>query len=381
MDLPNGHDGPSDFLGCLREGNRFDGPFQISSNSDRATGQHGHGIIAKSWPNVVNNASMVSMDNNRCDKTSERSITIKRPRRQTRLTGLTLENRRRLAKDRIIQGGWKPDITEMAIEYVEAKTWNDKPSSVWGVTEFIRKAEELGELCSDTSKIRDFLDRHVHEFIAFYAWEKDFNVPKYLEVKAGQRRTDRALKYPWLRSFIREYQGQATDPDESLLRDYREQVDALPASAGTDQDTQVDLCENSDMSITYAPDTGVMDSSLNQGTGIPIIGTSVVVAKKDDDTKRQQIFDLTEGLEYQDHVKKVKIEATDDDFIDNGGHRHKADTSGARAEITNEDKVRDNGRRKLTVLFHGMKNNGEEETEHVQVYVPRNSKGVTIHFL
>ncbi|KAJ0116584.1 hypothetical protein J7T55_009734 [Diaporthe amygdali] len=381
MDLPNGHDGPFDFLDSLRKGKRFDGPFQISTNDDRASGQHGHGIIAKSWPNVGNHASILSMDNNRYDKTSKRSMATERPKRQTRLTGLTLENRRRLAKDRIIQGGWKPDITEMAIEYVEARKWNDSPGSVSGVRQFIRKAEDLGELCSDTSKIRAFLNRHIHEFIAFHAWEKDFNVPKYFEFKAGQRRTDRTLKYPWLRSFIREYQGQATDPAESLLRDYREQVDALPASVGTDQDTRADLCGNSDMSITYAPDIEVMDSSLKQGMESPSIETSLAVATKDDKKKRRQTFDLTEGLENQDHVKKVKTEATDDDFVDNGGHHHKANTSGARAEEMNDDRVRDNRKRTLTVLFHGMKNDREEETEHVQVYVPRNCKGVTIHFL
>ena len=43
-------------------------------------------------------------------------------------------------------------------------------------------------------------------------------------------------------------------------------------------------------------------------------------------------------------------------------------------------KIHNKGRT-LTVLFHGMRNDGAEELEHVQLYVPRTSKGVTINFL
>lgn len=304
-----------------------------------------------------------------------------------RISGRALQDRRRLGEDRISRGGWKPEIAELAIDYIQRVAWYDRPSKIWGVRCFVRDAENLGERCEDSKAIRAFLDRNIHKFIAFHAMNKDFQVPDYLVRKADQRRGDWVLKYPWLRSFIREYQGQARSTVDSLVQVYKDQGGTITANDRTSQATYVDQGGNSGKEMTPVPDAVGMAVSGS-------VGMSASCGREDTETcpltpdhsrysrKRQQKMDSIDDLDTNNLIKRVKRESTEDEAIESRDRTQEADTFEIDTGEGNEGKRMIHAKgRSLTVLFHGMMGHDGQESEHVQVYVPRTSKGVTINFL
>ncbi|KAG6358510.1 hypothetical protein INS49_014394 [Diaporthe citri] len=303
---------------------------------------------------------------------------VDKPRNSKRVIGVDLENRRRQAEDRIRRGGWKVDIAEMAVEFAEAHSWNDSDANNYTVRAFMRDAENLGELCDDMKAIRGFLDMNIHKFIAFHAMEKDFKVLDYFIHKANQRRGDRVLKYPWFRSFIREYQGGPRQTEESLVQAYKSQVDEPQSSGHTDQPAR----ENSDgtihVSLPTEPATVATDASPARHVNNPSNERRLVrLDNKRHRTKRQRIFDDPKDLEDNNLMTNIKTEPTEDDFIGFQDEGDEADTGGA----DDGEEIIHTRRRTLKVLLHEMRDDGAEESDHVQVYVPRTSKGVTINFL
>ncbi|KAL1869172.1 hypothetical protein Daus18300_005709 [Diaporthe australafricana] len=195
--------------------------------------------------------------------------------------------------------------------------------------------------------------------------EKDFNIPKTFILKASEIRADKTLKYPWFRSFINEYVGLTKPTANSLVDVFKNQAGVLSIQSDKDQLFQPDCGWSTQVALATEPATAVRTSSYSCGEppGSQRLNTH--------STKRQKTRDQTEGLETH-----VKTEPTDDGLpemhvphtSDSGG-TNDANASGSRRTRT------------LTVLFHGMRDADIEESEHVQVYVPRNSKGVTINFL
>lgn len=314
---------------------------------------------------------------------------VDKPRYGKRLTGVDLENRKRQAEDRIRRGGWKADIVEMAIEFAQDHSWSDVDANNSPVRAFMRNLENLGELCDDMKVIRGFLDMNIHKFVAFHAMEKDFKVLSYFVHKANQRRGDRVLKYPWFRSFIREYQGGPRETEESLVQAYKDQVDEPQASGRRDQPARANNDGTIHVSLPTAPTTVATDASLADDVNNPSSDRRRVRRdNKGHRRKRQRIFDDPEDLHNNNLMKNIKTEPTEDDFIGFQDEGDEADASGAGMQGISDTGGADDGeeiihhkRRTLKVLLHGMRDDGAEESEHVQVYVPRTSKGVTINFL
>lgn len=299
------------------------------------------------------------------------------------VTGQALEDRRRQAQDRIAQGGWKADVAKMASEYVGKTKWKDTSSKVWGVFSFIKDAEDLGELCSDWRAIRQFLDKNIHKFIVFHAMEKDFKVPEYLIRKANQRRSDGVLKYPWLRSFIREYQGLGRTTADSLVQVYKDQGDELIADESLIHAGHVRQGGSSGGAIATTPGTMTMNPSRSHAVKIPSTQPcEMALNERAHGRKRQRIFDEREDLDIGNSSKKIKRESTEDRFGESQFTTQERDTYTVSKSETDhgKDMMHVKGRT-LTVLFDGMRLEGDDESELVQVYVPRTSKGVTINFL
>lgn len=314
---------------------------------------------------------------------------VRKPARDMRLTGVDLETRRRQARGRILAGGWKPDIAEMAIECAESRLWTDTTGRNHIIREFAKDAANLGELCNDIKAIRGFLDANIHKFIAFHAMEKNFEVPSYVITKAKQRTGDRVLKYPWLRSFIREYQGLPSGMNESWVQGYKEHPDESQASVRTSQPAPTDNDGSIRVAIVTAPETVTLGSSFANDTKDSSPERHQLTRdNKRHSGKRRHVFDDSEDLENHDLTKRIKTEPTEDDFFGFHDQGHEADTSGAGMQDLvrtggedNSQEIIHNKRRTLTVMFHGMKDDDAKESEHVQVYVPRTAKGVTINLL
>lgn len=319
----------------------------------------------------------------------EDELVAAKQRRNSRVLGVELEHRRRQAEDRIRQGGWKADLAEMAIEWAAAKSWFDEGSKNHSVRAFARDAESLGELCGDMKAIRGFLDRNIHKFIAFHAMEKDFKVPDYLVNKASQRRRDRRLKYPWLRSFIREYQGAPIGTHESLVQVYKDQGHEHHDRARTRGPAPTDHDGSILVSVSTTPSTAGTDaSSAHQiNDGRPDMHHVTLGNTRRGRKRRHQTFDDSQDLGNKDMMKRVKTMVTEGDFTGIQDTDCEADTGDAGMEGPDGTGGADDGeevirtsRRALKVVFDGTESDGAEASEHLQVYVPRTSKGVTINF-
>lgn len=320
----------------------------------------------------------------------EDELEAAKPRRNPRLIGVDLEQRRRQASDRIRQGGWKADVAEMAIEWTEAKAWNDEDAKNFSLRAFARDVEGLGELCSDMETIRGFLDDNIHKFIAFHAMQRDFKVPPYLVHKADQRRRDRRLKYPWLRSFIREYQGAPSGTHESLVQVYKDHVDEHHDSDRTPQPAPPDFGGSIHVAVPTAPTTAALDAAFAHEISDPHPDKRQMTPgnSRHSRKRRHRTFDNHLDLRSNGMMKRVRKSATEDDFIGIQHTDYEANTGDAGAEglggTGGEDdgvKVMHTVRRTVKVIFHGTEDDDDEESEHVQVYVPRMAKGVTINLL
>lgn len=313
----------------------------------------------------------------------EEEMAVHKPRRDTRVTGLDLENRRRQARDRILRGGWKADIAEMAIECAESKAWSDSTANNYSVRAFVRDMERLGQQCTDIKVFRGFLDRNIHKFVAFHAMDKDFKVPGYLVSKANERRGDRALKHPWFRAFIREYQGSPSGADESLVQGYKDQADEPETGVGRSQPATTD--PNGSIRVTITTTSATSANTTND----PVVERDQVKLNNEGHgRKRNRVFDDSEDVEDYDLAKRIKTEPTEDDFFGSQYPGHETDTSTAsirdlavRGAQDDGQEMIHNTRRTLTVMFHGMRDDDADESELVQVYVPRTAKGVTINLL
>lgn len=323
----------------------------------------------------------------------EDELEAAKPRNISRLIGVDLEQRRRQAEDRIRQGGWKADVAEMAIEWTEAKAWNDEDAKNHSLRAFVRDVDGVGELCSDMKTIRGFLDDHIHKFIAFHAMQKEFKVPPYLVHKASQRRRDRRLKYPWLRSFIREYQGAPSGTHESLVQVYKDHVDEHHHSDRPPQPTAPDFGGSIHVAVPTAPTTAALDAAFAHEISDPHPDRRQMTLENNRHSRkrRHRIFDNHLDLRSNGMMKRVRTLATEDDFIGVQEPDYEANTgdagveglggTGATGGADNGAEVMHTARRTLKVIFHGTEDDDDEESEHVQVYVPRTAKGVTINLL
>lgn len=383
MQLPDGQDERSQFLSVLRH------PLFDPTTNVNARGQQVNAAMAQTQSNIGDHAARVPVNENSNGKTKKGRMAPRTFEASDRINGRELQNRRRLGEDRIRRGGWKPEIAELAIQYIQRGAWYDGASKIWGVRCFVREAQDLGEQCKDSKAIRGFLDRNIYKFIAFHAMNKDGQVPDYLVRKADQRTGDWVLKYPWLRSFIREYQGQARSTVESLVQVYKDQGDAVAASDHTDQAVNVDQDRNSGREMAPVPESVGMSASCGHEDDETC---SVTLDHGGYSRKRQRGSDETDYLEMNDLIKRVKRESTEDEVIGSRESTQEAGTceidTGDENEFKESEWEWNEGKgmihakgRSLTVLFHGMMSRDAEESEHVQVYVPRTSKGVTINFL
>lgn len=313
-----------------------------------------------------------------------------KPRRNSRVIGVDLENRRRQAEDRIRQGGWNADVAEMAIEWTEAKAWNDEDAKNFSLRAFARDVEGLGELCSDMNAIRGFLDDNIHKFIAFHAMQKDFKVPPYLVHKADQRRRDRRLRYPWLRSFIREYQGAPIGTHESLVQVYKDHVDEHHDSDRTPQPAPPDFGGSIHVAVPTAPTTAALDAAFAHEISDPHPDRRQMTVENNTRRRkrRHRTFDDDLDLRNNNMVKRVRTFENEYDFIDFQDTDYEVETGNAGMESLGGTGVADDGeevirtsRRALKVVFDETEDDDAEESEHLQVYVPRTSKGVTINFI
>lgn len=313
-----------------------------------------------------------------------------KPRRNPRVIGVDLENRRRQAEDRIRQGGWKADVAEMAIEWTQAKAWNDDDAKNFSLRAFVRNAESLGELCSDMKAIRGFLDDNIHKFIAFHAMQKDFKVPDYLVNKASQRRRDRCLKYPWLRSFIREYQGAPSGTHESLVQVYKDHVDEHHDSDRIPQPAAPDFGESIYVAVPTAPTTAALDSAFAHEISDPHPDMRQMTLENSTRRRKRRHRTFYDDLDLRNNkMTKTATTFSDEyDFIDMENTDYEADTGdagvaglGGTGGANDVEEVIHAGRRAVKVVFHATEDDEAEESEHVQVYVPRTAKGVTINLL
>lgn len=364
---------PPRFHGLLRQ------PFPDSTNNQRPS----HGFVSQLRPEHAMHAADAEIDDSLFEKASKPGMVPHKKDNRQPLTGRALGDRRRLAAGHITQGGWRADITEMALDYIEQIAWYETSGRVWGVRCFCREAEELGELCSDWQAIRQFLDKNIHKFIAFQAMERDFEVPDFLVRKGNQRRSDGALKYPWLRSFIRECQGMSKTTAESLLQAYKDQSDGFSADEAVVAPAQVLQGRTSGGAIASTPGTMATNLSLgHEGKTTASQTCQMPLDQNAHGRKRQRPLDDSEDLDICDPIKSVKRESSEEGFVESQDMTLEPDT---REAVTNgiddgKEMIHMKGRT-LTVLFDGMRHEGDDESELVQVYVPRTSKGVTINFL
>lgn len=327
----------------------------------------------------------------------ENDLDAAKPRRNSRVIGVDLENRRRQAEDRIRQGGWKPDVAKMAIEWTEAKAWNDDDAQNFSLRAFARDVEGLGELCSDMRAIRAFLDDNIHKFIAFHAMRKDFKVPPYLVHKADQRRRDRRLKYPWLRSFIREYQypDAPSGTHESLVQVYKDHVDEHHDSDRTAQPAPPEFGGSIHVTVPTAPTTDALDTAFAYEIRDQHPDRRHTTVENNARRRKRQHRTFDDDLDIRNNntIKRVKKFATQDDFVGFQGTDYEADIGDAGVEgfggtggtdgtggANDGEEVIHINRRTLKVVFHGTEDGDAEESGPVQLYLPRTSKGFTIHF-
>lgn len=383
MNLPSDQTSPSNFHGVLGH------QPQASANRTRSTLLQDEWEAPQTRSGRVRQLGNAAVDDDPFGSSDTEGPGVDKPRNRKRVIGVDLENRKRQAEDRIRRGGWKVDIADMAIEFAWAHSWSDSGANNYTVRAFMRDAENLGELCSDMKAIRGFLDMNIHKFVAFHAMEKNFKVLDYFIHKANQRRADRVFKYPWFRSFIREYQGRPRETEESLVQVYKDQVDESQAWDHTDQPAAGNSDGTIHVSLPTASAPGAADASLAHGINNPNTqGRQVTLRNRGHGRKRQRIFDEPEDVENANLMKLVKTEPTEDDFIGFQDEGDEADTMEAGIQafagtggLEDGEEIIHTQRRTLKVLFHEMRDDNAEETEHVQVYVPRTSKGVTINFL
>lgn len=377
MQPPSSQNGPFGFSQTLRQ------PFHDPTYNFYSREHQSQAFEPRSQPGLAGHTAEVAGNDNTNTETSQRKAASCRKDRDRPVTGVALENRRKQARDRITRGGWKGRIASMAIEYTQKRAWYDKCCSVSGIKLFIKEAEKLGESCSDWDAIRSFLDSNIHRFIAFHAMEKDFMVPGYIIRKAERARADRTLIYPWLYSFIREYQGQGQSTPMSLVSAYRDPDVEPTAGYLASSPGRVHQGKSSCELAVPAPASVAMNSSPGQRSKTPSVETvQMTPSRKDEHRKRQLASEETEEPAANDPIKKVKRESTEADLLGTRDNGHGADIVDASVGGTHDCRVQSHTKgRTLTVLFHGMRSEGAAESEHVQVYVPRTSRGVTINFL
>jgi hypothetical protein len=308
-----------------------------------------------------------------------RMVSRKHADETRQLVGQALEDRRRSARDRIRRSGWVSDTAEMAIRYVEQVAWKDTPSKMSCVQHFIRSAEELGEFCTDLKAIRCFLNKSIHKLITFHAMDKDFHVPHCIVRRANQTAADGDFKYLWFRLWIQEYQNLDKTPAAFWVEPYRAQGEEVTTGGFNSGPGRIHQGDTSVGRSATSPATTALSSSLGQNINIPRIETSQIsVDHSDHMRKRKRAPDDVEELDTDVLTTEVKRESTEDVL----GNDYDDGTASAHTEEAEdgEDK-REARKRTLTVLFHGMRGDDAKESEHVQVYVPRTAKGVTINFL
>lgn len=324
----------------------------------------------------------------------EDDLDAAKPRRNSRVIGVELENRRRQAEARIRQGGWKPDIAEMAIEWTEAKSWNDDDAQNFSLRAFARDVEGLGELCSDMKAIRAFLDDNIHKFIAFHAMRKDFKVPPYLVHKADQRRRDKRLKYPWLWSFIREYQyqGAPSGTNESLVQVYKDHVDEHDDSDRTAQPPSPEFGGSIHVAVPTPTTTDALDTAFAHEIRDQHPDRRHTTMENNARRRKRHHRTFEDDLVLRDNntIKRARTFATQDDSIGFQDIDYEADVGDAGVEgfggtggmggANDGEEVIHINRRTLKVVFHGTEDGDAEESGPVQLYLPRTSKGFTIHF-
>lgn len=270
-------------------------------------------------------------------------------KRTKQLVGQALEDRRRLARDRILRGGWAAHVAEAAINLTMRMAWKDHTSSMTCVQRLIHTFVDLGEHCDDLGAIRAFLDANIHKLVAYRAMERDFQVPYPIARRAEQMAGDGTFKYDWFRLVLQELQGLESGAVAIWLRPYR--ADGGEATEG-------------------GFDNG-SSAQVEQSGG-----------------RKRSGDELDEELDVAIPTTRVKLEPAEDVPADldtlpqSRSNSHYARAPSPEVVYSNggED-GRQAGRRTLTVLFDGMRMDGAEESEHVQVYVPRTAKGVTINFL
>ncbi|POS77717.1 hypothetical protein DHEL01_v203878 [Diaporthe helianthi] len=296
------------------------------------------------------------------------------------LVGEALEDRRTQARDRIRGGGWKAHIAEFAVRYTRQIAWKDRPYNMMCVSRFIRSVLHLGELLEGRSKeededeneadIRGFLDGNIHKLIAFHAMDKAFQIPHCIVRRTSLKTTDGAFKYAWFRSVLRELQGL----DAAFwLRPYRTNGarEATPEHglfdsgfARVEQGVEESPWGQLDTSTSTIKPLVISQGINNHGRGLKRARGSM------------------EELHVDLFTPGVKQEADEDGSLQGPGSS--LNDSATLTEMERGDDgegEKEVGRRTLTVLFHGMRSDVAKESEHVQVYVPRTAKGVTINFL
>jgi len=314
------------------------------------------------------------------DNGAGRMVSRKHADETRQLVGQALEDRRRSARDRIRRSGWTADMAEMVIRYVEQIAWKDTPSKMSCVQKFIRSAEELGEFCTDLKAIRCFLNKSIHKLIAFHAMDKDFNVPHCIVRRANQTAADGTFKYLWFRLWIQEYQNLDKTPAAFWVEPYRAQGEEVTTGGFTSGPGRIHQADTRGGTTATLPATTALGSSLGQNINMPTMETSQIsVDLSDHMRKRKRAPDDVEELDTDVLATEVKRESTEDVL---GNDYDDGVISADTEEAEDGDDKREAGRRSLTVLFHGMRgDDAKESSEHVQVYVPRTARGVTINFL
>lgn len=355
---------------------------------------------SQTYPSITGQSKSIADDDSeyesliQLDSADEDELVAAKQRRNSRVLGAELEHRRRQAEDRIRQGGWKADLAEMAIEWATTKSWFDEGSRNHSIRAFARDAESLGQSCSDMKAIRAFLDKNIHKFIAFHAMQKDFKVPDYLVNKASQRRRDRRLKYPWLRSFIREYQGAPSSMQESLVQVYKGHVEKHQNNDRAAQQAPPDSGGSIHVAVPTAPSTvGTDASSAGQiNDGRPDVFHATLENSTRRRKRRHRTFDDDLDLRNNNMMKRATTFENENhlnDFIVMQDTEYEAATGdagvggglGVAGGASDGEEVIHAGRRAVKVVFHATEDEKAEQSEHVQVYVPRTAKGVTINLL
>lgn len=296
-------------------------------------------------PHRDNHAAMAAANDSETyfDNGAGRTVSQSQIKRTKQLVGQALADRRSLARDRILRGGWTTRVTEAAVELTANMVWKEISSYMTCIQEFCHKFAGLGDFCVDLEAIGSFLDAQLHKLIAFRAMEKDFQIPGSIIRKADQKNDDGVFKYAWFRSVLQELQGVDTGAAAIWLQPYR---------ADGEQTTTGD-CDSRPVRV-------------NQVVG------------------RKRARDSLEEVDMNISPTKIKVESIEDISPDRYSPReHPRGTTSTAVEDNHGESETQVDRRTLTVLFHGMGTgrDGAKESEHVQVYVPRTARGVTINFL